>query len=85
MDETMWAMEQARREGIPVLGYTQYPLFTMVDWKYRMEPGTVQDYFVHFGMIEVDGTDFSRKWTPVADRFIFHMEHFPRTFESAVA
>lgn len=77
MDETMEAVAEARREGIPVLGYTQFPLFTMVDWKYRMESGTPADYFVHFGMIEVSTEDFSRNWTPVADRFLEHM----RTFE----
>lgn len=78
MDETMWAMEEARRQGIPVLGYTQFPLYTMVDWKYRLETGTPDEFFVHFGMIEVDGRDFSRRWTPVADRFLHHMRTFER-------
>lgn len=76
LNETLWAMDEARREGIPALGYCQFPLFTMVDWKYRMETGTPDEFFVHFGMIEVDGRDYSRKWTPVADRFLFHMQHF---------
>lgn len=78
MDESIEAVAAARQEGIPVLGYTQFPLFTMVDWKYRMEEGTAQDFFVHFGMIEVDGEDFSRRWTPVADRFLHHMRTFER-------
>jgi beta-glucosidase len=85
MDETMWAMEQARREGIPVLGYTQYPLFTMIDWAYRMKAGPLADWFVSFGMIEVDEQTLDRKWTPVADRFLFHMEHFPREFTQQAA
>jgi beta-glucosidase/6-phospho-beta-glucosidase/beta-galactosidase len=79
MDETLEAVEQARREGIPVLGYTQFPLFTMIDWSYRTAPdATPEDFFCNFGMIEVDSHDYSRKWTPVADRFLHHM----RTFET---
>lgn len=81
MDETMEAVAEVRREGIPVLGYTQFPLFTMVDWKYRLETGDAAEFFCHFGMIEVDGEDFSRKWTAVADRYLHHM----RTFEQDVA
>lgn len=75
MDETMEAVAIARAEGIPCIGYTQFPLFTMIDWGYRMQEGTVQDFFVHFGMIEV-GEDFARNWTAVADRFLHHMHTF---------
>ena len=83
MDETMEAVRAAREEGIPVLGYTQFPLFTMVDWKYRMEDGTPDEFFVHFGMIEVD-KDMSRRWTPVADRFLHHMRTFERPADAVV-
>lgn len=81
MDETMWAMEQARREGIPALGYTQFPLFTMIDWKYRLEGGKPEDYFVNFGMVEVDPETYERKWTAVSDRFLFHMREFEKDVE----
>lgn len=77
LDETVAAVAEARSQGIPCLGYTQYPLYTMIDWKYRLETGCPEDFFVHFGMIEVDEKDYSRRWTPVADRFLHHM----RTFE----
>ena len=76
MDQTFEACMEVRKDGIPLLGYTWFPLFTMVDWKYRMEPGTVEDYFVNFGMIEVENGTFNRKWTPVADRFLEHMRDF---------
>lgn len=78
MDETMEAVRKARAEGIPVVGYTQFPLFTMVDWAYRSDTGSAEDYFLNLGMIEVDPKNYSRKWTPVADRFLHHM----RTFEN---
>lgn len=78
MDETMEAVRVAREEGLPVVGYTQFPLFTMVDWAYRVEEGTAEEYFLNLGMIEVDPRDYSRQWTPVADRFLHHM----RTFET---
>lgn len=77
MDQTMQAVVKARQEDIPVLGYTQFPLFTMVDWAYRTDIAPAADYFLNLGMVEVDPIDYSRKWTPVADRFMHHM----RTFE----
>ena len=78
MDETMQAVAAARKEGIPVTGYTQFPLFTMVDWAYRTDNAPPSDYFLNLGMIEVSPSDFSRNWTPVADRFLHHMRTFER-------
>lgn len=78
MDETMEAVAQARAEGLPVLGYTQFPLFTMVDWAYRVDTAPAADYFLNLGMVEVDPKDYSRNWTPVADRFLHHMQTFER-------
>ena len=78
MDETMEAVAAARKEGIPVTGYTQFPLFTMVDWAYRLDNAPPSDYFLNLGMVEVEPSDFSRKWTPVADRFLHHMRTFER-------
>jgi hypothetical protein len=35
---------------VPVLGYTWFPLFTMVDWRYRFGKKSVQDYQLDLGL-----------------------------------
>lgn len=80
MDRTLEAVALARSEGLPVLGYTQFPLFTMVDWTYRLDTAPAQDFFINLGMIEVDPRTYERKWTPVAERFLLHL----RSFEAIV-
>lgn len=39
-----------RARGIPVVGYTWFPLFTMVDWRYRTGRGPVEQYYLDLGM-----------------------------------
>jgi beta-glucosidase len=74
MDQTIKSVVKARQEGLPVIGYTQYPLFTMVDWAFRTDSeASATDYFLNLGMVEVSPEDYSRQWTPVADRFIHHL------------
>jgi hypothetical protein len=52
LDETLQAVRELRIAGIPVLGYTWFPLFTMVDWTYRTGEGTVDDYLIHLGLYD---------------------------------
>jgi beta-glucosidase/6-phospho-beta-glucosidase/beta-galactosidase len=74
MDQTFKSVLSARQEGLPVIGYTQYPLFTMVDWAFRTDSdASATDYFLNLGMVEVSPEDYSRRWTPVTDRFIHHL------------
>jgi len=50
MDETIAAVGQVRGEGIPVIGYTWFPMMTMVDWAYRVEERPLADYLLHLGL-----------------------------------
>jgi beta-glucosidase/6-phospho-beta-glucosidase/beta-galactosidase len=47
-----------RREGHDVVGFTWFPLFTMVDWLYRFDQKRPDDWFMHFGLVDlVRGAD----------------------------
>ncbi|HEU5100481.1 MAG TPA: family 1 glycosylhydrolase, partial [Roseiflexaceae bacterium] len=50
MDETIAAVGEARAEDIPVIGYTWFPLITMVDWEYRTSERPVADHLLHLGL-----------------------------------
>ncbi|MFL5732936.1 MAG: family 1 glycosylhydrolase [Chloroflexia bacterium] len=50
MDDSVGAVRQVMSEGIPVLGYTWWPLFDMVEWEYRVETGPLHRYRVPAGL-----------------------------------
>lgn len=52
MDETIQAAAGLRQAGIPVVGYTWFPLLTMIDWAYRQGRRPLSDYLLHLGLVD---------------------------------
>ena len=52
MDQTLETVASLRSEGIPIIGYTWFPLFTMVDWAYRKGRRSLDKYLVHLGLYD---------------------------------
>ena len=52
MDDTVDTVRSLRCAGIPVVGYTWFPLFTMIDWAYRTGRRHIRDYLIHLGLYE---------------------------------
>lgn len=50
MSETIDAVRTVRGEGIPVVGYTWFPIITMVDWAYRTSNKPVAEHLLHLGL-----------------------------------
>jgi beta-glucosidase/6-phospho-beta-glucosidase/beta-galactosidase len=50
MDETIAAVQAVRSEGVPAIGYTWFPLITMVDWEYRTSDQPLADHLLHLGL-----------------------------------
>ncbi len=65
------AIKQLRAEGIPVIGYTWFPLFTMIDWRYRQGQGPVSDYRLELGLYTLDESSSADRWrsTPLVEQF----------------
>lgn len=59
---------ELRSRGVPVLGYTWFPLFTMVDWRYRFGRGPLEEYRLDLGLYTLDG---AARWsaTPLVEQF----------------
>jgi beta-glucosidase/6-phospho-beta-glucosidase/beta-galactosidase len=57
-----------RAEGVPVIGYTWFPMFTMVDWRYRYGKGPKEQYHIELGAFRLSRSGDPR-WepTPLAD------------------
>jgi beta-glucosidase/6-phospho-beta-glucosidase/beta-galactosidase len=70
LESSIEANRRLRADGIPVLGYTWFPLFTMIDWRYRFGRGPVDEYRLELGLYTLDG-DRGPRWrpTPLVEQF----------------
>ncbi|MCW5854079.1 MAG: hypothetical protein KIT87_28690, partial [Anaerolineae bacterium] len=64
------AVRRLRGQGVPVVGYTWFPLFTMIDWKYRLGRQPVEKYRLELGLYTLESFA-PRYWrpTPLAQQF----------------
>jgi hypothetical protein len=67
MRETVAAVRHARGAGVPVVGYTWFPMFTMVEWKYRWSRKGMEHHLLHLGLFDVEPRDrqMDRAATPL--------------------
>ncbi len=74
LESSLATIKQLRSESVPVLGYTWFPLFTMVDWRYRYRPGPVADYYLDLGLYKL-GANGGSRWqaTPLVEQFRRHV------------
>jgi hypothetical protein len=76
MDETLDAVRSLRQQGVPVVGYTWFPLFSMFDWKYRRGRRPLADYALHLGLYDCAFDSrgvFRRRATPLVERYRSHI------------
>jgi beta-glucosidase len=71
-DETVQIVRDLRVQGVPLVGYTWFPFFTMFDWAYRCGRRPLADYLLHLGLVELgfdeQGT-LQRQITPLVAHF----------------
>ncbi|CAA9271871.1 MAG: GH1 [uncultured Chloroflexia bacterium] len=72
LDASVVAVRDLRSRGIPVIGYTWFPLFTMIDWRYRTGRGHRNDYLMELGLYHgkvVDDGSIEYVATELVERF----------------
>lgn len=76
MDETVAAVAELRRQGVPVVGYTWFPLISMIDWHYRRGRRPLNYYLLHLGLYDAAFDEegvLCRHATPLVARYQQHM------------
>ena len=63
LDASLAAIRRLREKGVPVLGYTWFPMFTMIDWKYRLGRQPLDHYRLELGLYTLNDSGPAR-WTP---------------------
>lgn len=70
--ESLAMVHRLRDEGLPVVGYTWWPLFSLVDWNYREGSEPIEHYLWHMGLHDLapdENGKFARVETPAAEAF----------------
>ena len=76
MDETISAVRNLRSTGVPIVGYTWFPFFTMFSWYYRRGRRPLDHYILHLGLYDAAYDEegvFRRHRTPLVDLYRSHM------------
>ena len=75
LDTSVAAIRRLRGDGVPVLGYTWFPLFTMIDWRYRFGKRPVEDFRLDLGLYSLAPEGSERRWepTPLVEQFRRHV------------
>ena len=65
------SIKTLRQGGIPVIGYTWFPLFTMIDWRYRFSNAPLGDFYLELGLYSLNREKTGRRWveTPLVSEF----------------
>ena len=76
MDDTIDAVRALRREGMPVVGYTWFPMFSLYNWDCRLSARPLDGYLMHLGLYELQRDQdrlLQRTATPLVERYREHM------------
>lgn len=69
MDDSLASVRVLRSEGVPLVGYTWWPMFDMVAWAYRQGSREPAEYFIRMGLWDLDPVTLERTATPLADSY----------------
>jgi beta-glucosidase len=69
LEESVSAVRSAREAGIPVLGYTWWPLFDLISWTYARGRKPLADYLVPMGLWQLDPATLDRRPTPLVQTY----------------
>ncbi|HEU4698849.1 MAG TPA: family 1 glycosylhydrolase [Gemmatimonadales bacterium] len=71
LEASVTAIRGLRAQGVPVLGYTWFPLFTMIDWRYRFGRGPLEEYRLELGLFTLGDESRRGRWvaTPLVEQF----------------
>jgi beta-glucosidase len=71
LDDSVAAVKRVRASGVPLVGYTWWPLFALVTWGYREGKKPPHEYLKQMGLWDLRPASggLERVRTPLVDRF----------------
>jgi beta-glucosidase len=85
LEASIRTIKELRSRSVPVLGYTWFPMMTMIDWRYRFGRGAVEKYRIELGLYRLAG-DGAARWnsTPLVAQFRGYVDDPERSIGSLV-
>jgi hypothetical protein len=62
------SLRALRSRGVPITGYTWWPMFALVTWAWRQGRRSVPDHLLQMGLWDLD-VDLERIRTPIVDAY----------------
>ena len=79
LEASVAAIKKLRGQGVPVIGYTWFPLFTMIDWRYRFGQDPVEHYYLALGLYQLNTQSSGERWlaTPLVEQMRSYIKASP--------
>jgi beta-glucosidase/6-phospho-beta-glucosidase/beta-galactosidase len=62
-DASTSMVKELRGRGVPVIGYTWFPLFTMIDWRYRFSNEPLENFYLELGVYKLNrNAEAGNRW-----------------------
>ncbi len=63
------AVRRLRERGVPVVGYTWWPLYSLVAWAFRQGTREIGEYLLDMGLWDLRAGDLARVPTPLVEQY----------------
>ena len=70
LESSLAMIKHLRADGVPVIGYTWFPLFTMIDWRYRFSQEPLENFYLELGLYRLNRETSGPRWlaTPLVEQ-----------------
>lgn len=77
LESSVSVIKNLRGEGVPVIGYTWFPLFTMIDWRYRFAQEPAENFYLELGLYKLNRDSNGPRWleTPLVEKIRRLIKH----------
>lgn len=62
LESSVGMIKNLRADGVPVIGYTWFPLFTMIDWRYRFSTEPLENFYLELGLYKLNREGKGKRW-----------------------
>lgn len=62
LESSTATIKKLRTEGVPVIGYTWFPMFTMIDWRYRFSQEPLENFYLELGLYKLNREKGGKRW-----------------------
>jgi beta-glucosidase len=82
LESSVGMVKDLRAQGVPVIGYTWFPLFTMIDWRYRFSDEPVENFYLELGLYHLNREKKGPRW--IASPLVEQMKSYIKNSKQKV-